>query len=197
MSNYTYCVNTNENQGYNDTEYFPLGICCEYSNCSFVNDVDWNCSSSYSDKVYAKYVCPYRESKCGSTRDITLTDVDQLETVTVRNLSRNDSCFYKVKASCGAPVVRPNSTDFVQVEYMEFNSDMLNDSKPLTGQGHTSDSQEKINGKPASKMPIRGRNFERGDRTRGGEVDNATSGSYDSDSGGALIFGNGDQSVNT
>eukprot|EP00350_Pseudokeronopsis_sp_OXSARD2_P002378 CAMPEP_0170562838 /NCGR_PEP_ID=MMETSP0211-20121228/62739_1 /TAXON_ID=311385 /ORGANISM="Pseudokeronopsis sp., Strain OXSARD2" /LENGTH=55 /DNA_ID=CAMNT_0010880265 /DNA_START=112 /DNA_END=275 /DNA_ORIENTATION=+ len=51
-----------------DESMMPETKCCEDSseaNCPEVSDSEWNCSSPYSDKTYAKFVCPRNRDKCG------------------------------------------------------------------------------------------------------------------------------------
>jgi len=58
-----------------DESMMPETKCCEDSseaNCPEVSDSEWNCSSPYSDKTYAKFVCPRNRDKCGSESEVTL-----------------------------------------------------------------------------------------------------------------------------
>mmetsp|Transcript_39607 Transcript_39607/g.29244 ORF Transcript_39607/g.29244 Transcript_39607/m.29244 type:complete len:87 (+) Transcript_39607:320-580(+) len=86
-------------------------------------------------------MCPYYRSQCSNTTDIYLDTVDQTKEVQITNLSRGNSCFYKVKTFCGAPAVRPDNTNDVQIEFVEFNSQQLNASQPVAGSGYASNAQ--------------------------------------------------------
>jgi len=46
----------------------------------------------------------------------------------ITNLTPNSTCFYKVKAACGAPSFRPDSQNLsrVDIEFIEFDSFRVN-----------------------------------------------------------------------
>jgi len=156
----------------------PETKCCVDAtddNCPEMSNSEWNCSSPYKDKTYAKYICPRNRDKCGSESEITMNETGESRNVTFRNLSGNDTCFVKINAKCGAISITPNSTDYTQLEYVEF-----------TGAEEEATGDEEVKGSGKSKerpkdgMFKRGREFEEGnqDDNNDGRRDEASSGSY-------------------
>ncbi len=202
MSNYTFCIQGQEGLKLGQSDARPPTKCCKsdsQGDCPEAYNSTWNCTNAYSDKAYAKFVCPFKKDKCGENMDVALDQIGETKNVTVQNLTRNDTCFYKVKAKCGAPSVTPNTTDNVQIEFVEFSLQILNSSAPINGRNTSSNSTDKKNGRSEDKMPPRGQTFERptnqSNQTNQGKSEDAKvlSGSYNQSRGGAKVWGNAEQ----
>eukprot|EP00349_Pseudokeronopsis_sp_Brazil_P007375 CAMPEP_0202964694 /NCGR_PEP_ID=MMETSP1396-20130829/8786_1 /ASSEMBLY_ACC=CAM_ASM_000872 /TAXON_ID= /ORGANISM="Pseudokeronopsis sp., Strain Brazil" /LENGTH=77 /DNA_ID=CAMNT_0049686995 /DNA_START=492 /DNA_END=725 /DNA_ORIENTATION=+ len=71
----------------------------------------------------------------------------------MENFTSNDTCFFRVKARCGALAITPNVSDYVQIEFAEFTDSELSDSTgKVKGDGKSKE-------KPMNGMPERGRVF--------------------------------------
>jgi hypothetical protein len=56
----------------------PQGICCANStNCTYLNDSNYNCSNTYDDLVLAKRICPFIKSNCGDAKEIEFDSVGE------------------------------------------------------------------------------------------------------------------------
>lgn len=101
---------------------------------SNLNDFDANqefhCSTAYHNRAYAKYLCPYQTTSCGSSWNFTIAD-DGNQTVTVSNLDAGRNCFYAVRTACSLPAFTVSTSaaaaDY-EVEYVEFDSAALNNT---------------------------------------------------------------------
>ena len=63
---YIYCIADGERSELNSSAKPPPSVCCQNStSCPEIDDTKYNCSISYTDKTYAKYVCPFKKDKCG------------------------------------------------------------------------------------------------------------------------------------
>jgi hypothetical protein len=95
LSNYTYCVAASEN---NQITKAASDTCCSSSTCSQATSTSYNCSSSFTDTVYAKFVCPQWTSYCGSTQEFTLANISSNASISISSLPVGETCFYRVKA---------------------------------------------------------------------------------------------------
>jgi hypothetical protein len=122
---YIYCRQGAENLALTGTTAYPSTNikCCNpsvMSSCTEVTNTAYNCSSSYADRSYAKYVCPQKESHCGTIQTAALVDVNSTYTFNISALPLGRTCAYAVATNCGAPAFTPNDTSRVEIEYVEF-----------------------------------------------------------------------------
>jgi hypothetical protein len=70
LSNYTFCVyNRQENYVHttvNQATADNSNYCCPSSGCvAQTGSATYNCSNSFNDRVYAKFICPFNTDVCG------------------------------------------------------------------------------------------------------------------------------------
>jgi hypothetical protein len=50
--------------------------------------------------------CPFNVNSCGSQKDITFSSEGVAENLNITNLTKGETCFYTVRAKCGAPAMK-------------------------------------------------------------------------------------------
>lgn len=121
---YTYCTTAKEGTLYSTT---PTGTCCKSnstSDCSVISNSAYTCSSAYSSKTYAKFVCPFITSKCGSTNNITLDNTGDSFSISL-SLTAGDTCFYQINAKCGIPEFTPSNTTGFDIDFIDYADDEM------------------------------------------------------------------------
>ena len=159
---YTYCINKAENTTTNSYVTGTNGQMCYQSGTTNANELQasWSCSSAFADRVYSKYTCQFNTAACGTQQYFYLANVNSTAAFNVTNLAAGQTCFYKVEAGCGAPAFRPNTTDRVEIEYVEFRNADVNQSEVVRGYNNgTAYELTKKQSTPAVGMPRRGQFF--------------------------------------
>lgn len=86
----------------------PESVCCKnYFDCPQLNDPQWQCSLSFSDKNMALRMCPQKEVSCGNSSQLFFSAVNQNFNVNV-SLGPGEVCIYDVRAECGVPSFFPD-----------------------------------------------------------------------------------------
>jgi hypothetical protein len=109
----------------------PSATCCADGKCAQASNATFTCSNTYADKAYALTFCP-QSSKCGTKKELTYTD-QGVESFAVKNLTKGETCTYKLKSDCGSPAFKVNGTK-VNVTYIEFETAKVN--KTNAGKGN-------------------------------------------------------------
>ena len=178
-----------------------------------LNDLDPNaefhCSTAYHNRAYARYLCPYEETSCGSSWNFTLADASN-RTVTVSNLGAGRNCLFAVKTGCSLPAFTVSTSaaaaDY-EVEYVEFESNALNNTGYFVWSGNRalSNAATVRNAAPAWNSPPRYTRFANATgsaaifraqiptTTTLNVTSMATSGRYVESLGGWKVFGMNDQ----
>lgn len=65
-SGYVFCLNGQERTDVPLGETPPPGKCCQDATCAEASDSAWTCSSSYSDPILARAICPFPRGQCGN-----------------------------------------------------------------------------------------------------------------------------------
>lgn len=209
---HNYCINKAE---HTLTNAYPATTnnaqICIANGASSVQQTDgtYSCSNTFADRVYAKYTCQFNTAACGASDTVTLAAVNATQNVTVTNLAQGQTCFYNVKAACGAPAFLPdpfNNTKF-EFEYVHYQDGNLNSTDPVTiygGSGINPNATAKRQSAPATTVPRRDHYFR--SELGGNQVSNANitayvsdalngtvwgvSGRYDKVAGGRKVYGN-------
>lgn len=100
---YVFCVKGQEGMRVTTNGTAPTATCCRDGSCAMTSDNTYNCSNSFSDKTYAKFMCPFNTDRCGGQNSFSLPESGQSQSVTIRNLTKGNTCFYNVMTKCGAP----------------------------------------------------------------------------------------------
>jgi len=147
-SGYNFCVQGQDGQVLEKGEK-PVATCCEDDTCVEASSSNYTCSLTYSDMDYALTFCPQKKDKCGSKQEISFDDEEGSESVEVKNLTRGETCSYKMKSNCGSPAFKVNGTK-VNITYIEFEGSQVNKTMGGKGKGKS----------PKEGMPSRNSSFE-------------------------------------
>jgi hypothetical protein len=96
--NFVYCVK-NEGDPVESEASITLTDhkCCLDDTCAEASSADWTCSNVYSDSIYAKSICPFVKSKCGTTNTISFGNVtDKPVNLSIDASNGTSQCFYKM-----------------------------------------------------------------------------------------------------
>lgn len=72
-------------------------------------------------------MCPFNTGVCGSTDTYTMSNIGETLNITF-TLTRGETCFYRIKHSCGLTKVdfnRVDNSDNIVIEYIEFEKGQL------------------------------------------------------------------------
>jgi hypothetical protein len=70
---YIYCHKLAENADVLADVPVANRVCCkDNSTCAAASDALYNCSISYTDRTYAKFVCPFNKNQCGQNKDFSI-----------------------------------------------------------------------------------------------------------------------------
>ena len=96
--------------------------CCkDAASCTQLNTKEYNCSSNYTDKTYAQMFCPFNTKACGQKKDIEFSGEGEKLTINITNLTKGETCFYSVRAKCGAPAFKLNqNVSGVEIQYLQI-----------------------------------------------------------------------------
>lgn len=151
-----------------------------------LSDATWSCSNAFNDRVYSKYVCQYNTVACGSTTSFSLANTTSTANFNVSGLALGQTCFYKVQAACGGPSFKPNVTDRVEIEYVEFRAEELAATDIVVGYVSGSMNMTKRASAPVTGQPRRDHFFK--SELGGNLVSNANSTTYNASVNGT-VFG--------
>jgi hypothetical protein len=159
----TYCIQKSEYVLLNGVPAASQQKCVASgtSDASMV-DTTWSCSNAFSDRVYSKYVCQYNTAQCGVTNSVALATTNSTQNVTITNLQLGQTCFYTVKAACGAPAFKPDSVNLTrfEFEYVTFADSSLNSSDAVIGyNSQNSNTTTKRQASPVAGIPRRDHYF--------------------------------------
>lgn len=131
---YTYCV-----QGSAWSDYSGKAIsqtCCQTAtsaSCPQMTTAGWTCSSSYSDKILAKSICPYTVGACGSKNKYQYLTwgYGQSNSFNI-NLAPGDTCAYVVNVQAGLPAYQfLTSTKGFHIESIDYLDTDINGRRML------------------------------------------------------------------
>ncbi len=74
----------------------------------------WNCTSSFSDPLLARALCPFKKENCGDRPQILLNNTGDNVDIDI-NLPHGGSCMLEMRAQCGIPSFKPNNTDGLDI----------------------------------------------------------------------------------
>lgn len=131
-SGFNFCIQSVERKVLAPGEAEPARKCCLDATCSEATNVAWTCSSSFSDPVMARSVCPFKKSQCGGVPDILLNNTGEAVNVDV-NLAGGEMCMFNMRAKCGMPAFKPEGTnlDCVDIQFVQFKDDVA-EAPPTT-----------------------------------------------------------------
>lgn len=109
-SGFNFCIQGTERKVLAAGEAEPAKKCCADATCAEASNSAWTCSSSYSDPVMARTVCPFKKSQCGGAPDILLNNTGEAVNVNV-DLAGGESCMFNMRAKCGMPAFKPEGTN--------------------------------------------------------------------------------------
>jgi len=107
------CIRTGNNFCFQGADGMPMSlnskhvphVCCKKGDdsCAAAQDDTYSCSFDYTNEEYAMSMCPQKQEKCGSKKEIVFDEEGTEEKIRVFNLTLGDTCTYKIHAKCGAP----------------------------------------------------------------------------------------------
>lgn len=128
-SGFVFCVQGTERQEVAPGGTPPSATCCQDATCSQASDSTWTCSSSYSDPVLARSICPFPRDQCGDRPQILLNNTGDAVNVTM-NLPPGGVCMYEMRSRCGMPAFMPNFTDGVDIQYLQYDDTQSSPDSP-------------------------------------------------------------------
>ncbi len=122
---YVYCIPGAEGS---DPATWAAGnkaFCCQSkTNCSYISNTKYNCSSKYTDTMLAKSLCPFRKNSCGNNTAFGFDSQGQQQSVNI-SLAQGETCTFQIQADCGLPTFKPNDTTGFDIETIDYDADDL------------------------------------------------------------------------
>ena len=169
------CIKSGNNFCFQGTDGMPWSLnsknvphtCCQKGDdtCAPAQDDTYACSFDYTDTDYALSMCPQRQDKCGSKQVVEFDEEGQAEKIRMFNLTLGDSCTFKVKSKCGAPVFKVNSFENLQanttldVSFTEWNFKKIKPGKGKPDKPGKIPHKQKKNYSPQDDMPPRNQDW--------------------------------------
>ena len=118
----------------------PVGTtaCDNAAGVTVNNSADWTCYNlptattssnaySFTAKSLELAACPFEETICGTTREVSFTAVGDTNAITLTKLAAGSVCSYVIKTSAGAPnfVIDATTTvdnDKAQIAWLEYDA---------------------------------------------------------------------------
>ena len=143
----------------------PVGTtACNNQSETVNNDANWTCFNlptattatnaySFTAKSLELAACPFEETVCGTTREVSFTAVGDTNSITLTKLAAGSVCSYVIKTSAGAPnfVIDATTTvdnDKAQIAWLEY------DAKDITTWQAAGTGAGAVTGFPAKTFPI-------------------------------------------
>lgn len=113
-------------------------------------------------------MCPQRQDVCSTSQNVTFTEIDQSQNITIIGMSTGESCTYKIRSKKGSPCFKLSNDSTaddtkVNITFVEFDNRKVNKTGSASGSSSS----------PEDGMPARNQSFEnsgkQGNSTKGGQ----------------------------
>ena len=141
---YIYCYKGVEGQIHKELDRSNSKCCQTEDDCKGqINSNAWSCTNIYTDPTLAKFACPFVNSSCGPNNTIEFNKTGQTLNITL-HIEPGNTCFFDIRAKCGAPAFQFNDTTGLDIEYIDFDDDTdIPKDVAVSGQGNESETTDK------------------------------------------------------
>jgi hypothetical protein len=121
---YTHCYKGVEGQVLNASLSATNQKCCKNAtDCATETaSLDWTCSNLFTDTTLAKFACPFVKTNCGPNNTINFKKEGERQDLAI-NLEAGQTCFYQINTECGLPDFALNSTNGLDIEYVDYDEE--------------------------------------------------------------------------